>query len=950
MSPSKVQNRPRVKELRSHLICGICMGYFVDATTINECLHTFCRSCIVKYLDTSNYCPMCDVQIHKSKPLQNLRPDKILQDIVYKVVPGFYASEVKSRREFYENAKEKGLLTPEADSLMTPELRGELHADSQHFSPDESISLSLEYYTHNDESNNDESRENEDKEEDAELEEKPNPTRRYYKCPAAVCIRILKKLLRSKYSLRETDKVDIIYNGECLPEHFTLMDVGYIFTYKKKRLLKFYFRFYSKPPSETAAAVKSVKRPIADNADNEVKRPRVSSEEASGTQAADERSAEQQISQPVATSTRSSSPGPLEEPEKRPVKEKSPVARLPSPKRSVEEEKKEQDAPPAKKPKLAEAPVVVETAKPASEPPKPIQPGLKPPSQTSLLLKQQIAQQREQQKKMQMKQQQQQHMLKLQRQQQQLMKQAKTSTAGQPKAQHQQQDKSVVMVKQMPQLQKMAAKPVAKNAARPVMPQPTTASIGTQSLPIVSKTVEAAPAPKPSSQSSKPAQSSQTEPPPINTAEQRRLTTDMIEKNKLRPVVVIERHGNGRPKVKQVPSPLKLHQQMSREFNKAIAPEQSSTPKASQATTTLTTAPTDSATKVKIVKTPTPSPETTKKPVAEPPKQAASPSEPAGGETPKGKSGDDCALDLSGKSSRKSDSPRSSVGSPSPPAPKIPSPEPRKSLPQQKPPPPPPPPQQTPTPPPKPQAQPQHSKPPAAAKQPATHSLKKDQNIIKIAQNSLNEKFSFFRQYSPAATAQSMDAAALSKITSYHNLLHDAQMRSKQHQHFKALSQQHQQQQQQQQRAVRPQQAKPSTYGPRAGSQAQGRDTIRIPMIGKASADSATRRMQDLFASPQPKPGPNQAVRHIPNPSLLGRQNVMRMQQPPAMDPAAVRKDEITITPARNPAAASTGMASPTHVSSLRKIETLTQSLQRSICESKMAAAGMSVVASDAAQ
>ena len=34
--------------VKSHLICPLCQGYFYDATTIADCLHTFCKPCIVK--------------------------------------------------------------------------------------------------------------------------------------------------------------------------------------------------------------------------------------------------------------------------------------------------------------------------------------------------------------------------------------------------------------------------------------------------------------------------------------------------------------------------------------------------------------------------------------------------------------------------------------------------------------------------------------------------------------------------------------------------------------------------------------------------------------------------------------------------------------------------------------------------------------------------------------
>ena len=35
--------------LNQHLICTLCMGYYNDACTIIECLHTFCRGCIMRH-------------------------------------------------------------------------------------------------------------------------------------------------------------------------------------------------------------------------------------------------------------------------------------------------------------------------------------------------------------------------------------------------------------------------------------------------------------------------------------------------------------------------------------------------------------------------------------------------------------------------------------------------------------------------------------------------------------------------------------------------------------------------------------------------------------------------------------------------------------------------------------------------------------------------------------
>lgn len=52
-----------------------------------------CKSCIVKYLQTSKYCPMCNIKIHETQPLLNLKLDRVMQDIVYKLVPGLQESK-----------------------------------------------------------------------------------------------------------------------------------------------------------------------------------------------------------------------------------------------------------------------------------------------------------------------------------------------------------------------------------------------------------------------------------------------------------------------------------------------------------------------------------------------------------------------------------------------------------------------------------------------------------------------------------------------------------------------------------------------------------------------------------------------------------------------------------------------------------------------------------------
>lgn len=41
--PRQEEVKVKMKELNEHIVCCLCAGYFIDATTITECLHT-CES------------------------------------------------------------------------------------------------------------------------------------------------------------------------------------------------------------------------------------------------------------------------------------------------------------------------------------------------------------------------------------------------------------------------------------------------------------------------------------------------------------------------------------------------------------------------------------------------------------------------------------------------------------------------------------------------------------------------------------------------------------------------------------------------------------------------------------------------------------------------------------------------------------------------------------------
>ncbi|CAH1645023.1 unnamed protein product [Spodoptera littoralis] len=223
-----VPQRTLLGEVNEHITCPLCRGYYIDATTIVECLHSFCRSCIIKHLRAKSYCPVCEMMINSAKP--NIKPDKALQDIVYKLVPGLFQKEMERRQQFYSSR-------PGPAATATPEQRGE---DTERiiFSPEDVISFSLEYAdaTDTDSISSKSSDSN---------EPQPVPTtpRRFLQCPAVVNISHLKKFLSMKFDIDSTQfAIDILYKRVPLPDYYTLMDIAYIYNWKRNEPMRFFYQ------------------------------------------------------------------------------------------------------------------------------------------------------------------------------------------------------------------------------------------------------------------------------------------------------------------------------------------------------------------------------------------------------------------------------------------------------------------------------------------------------------------------------------------------------------------------------------------------------------------------------------------------------------------------------------------------------------------------------------
>ncbi|XP_060783895.1 polycomb group RING finger protein 1 isoform X2 [Neoarius graeffei] len=223
----------KIKDLNEHIVCYLCAGYFIDATTITECLHTFCKSCIVKYLQTSKYCPMCNIKIHETQPLLNLKLDRVMQDIVYKLVPGLQESEDKRIREFYQSRGLERIIQPLGDDSL-PDNTGLPYTSFDHskahfYRYDEQVSLCLERQRTDPCFIPKLLRQNHsvmlfDAQESSSLSGKDKnklTLQKFVRCSVRAEVRHLRKVLCHRLNV-ERHQVQMLFNNESLPDHMTM--------------------------------------------------------------------------------------------------------------------------------------------------------------------------------------------------------------------------------------------------------------------------------------------------------------------------------------------------------------------------------------------------------------------------------------------------------------------------------------------------------------------------------------------------------------------------------------------------------------------------------------------------------------------------------------------------------------------------------------------------------
>ncbi|XP_031735819.1 polycomb group RING finger protein 6 [Anarrhichthys ocellatus] len=211
-SDSEEETKLPLKQFYPYIRCALCCGFLIDATTITECLHTFCKNCIVKHFFHSNRCPTCSIVVHQTQPLYNIRPDRQLQDIVYKMVPFLEESERKEMCNFY---KERGLAVPKPVVVSPPgpvaikrQKKENIPQSMFTIPPELDVSLLLDFVGAEEGIDN----------------YKPLE-RRYVRVSGEATVRHVELFIRRKMELSATCQVDVVCGDHLLDHYQSLKDI-----------------------------------------------------------------------------------------------------------------------------------------------------------------------------------------------------------------------------------------------------------------------------------------------------------------------------------------------------------------------------------------------------------------------------------------------------------------------------------------------------------------------------------------------------------------------------------------------------------------------------------------------------------------------------------------------------------------------------------------------------
>lgn len=102
------ENERRMGDLNPFFTCRLCNGYFRDAMTISECLHTFCKICLHQHFQTDEnqicgHCPICQCELGPD-PMKGVRFNVALQSLFDKLLPQYAEEDLAFRNKLLASA------------------------------------------------------------------------------------------------------------------------------------------------------------------------------------------------------------------------------------------------------------------------------------------------------------------------------------------------------------------------------------------------------------------------------------------------------------------------------------------------------------------------------------------------------------------------------------------------------------------------------------------------------------------------------------------------------------------------------------------------------------------------------------------------------------------------------------------------------------------------------
>ena len=121
LNPSQIKHFTD-KDVLKFINCSLCHEKIQSATTLNECLDTFCKLCLQKYFEKEKTsCPTCSYD-YAPHPLNHCVSDSILQSIIDKIELS-NANKIKKDQKIKTKSKSQQNKRLKIDTSQTPSIR-----------------------------------------------------------------------------------------------------------------------------------------------------------------------------------------------------------------------------------------------------------------------------------------------------------------------------------------------------------------------------------------------------------------------------------------------------------------------------------------------------------------------------------------------------------------------------------------------------------------------------------------------------------------------------------------------------------------------------------------------------------------------------------------------------------------------------------------------------------